>query len=125
MNNEQWSIGAFVGDECRGEGRLVDGKFFITVHANSGEMISFKLYDQTSGQYFDIDQTVRMQQMLGTVNKPFGMTTKADTTTGIQSMDNVQCTMNNYDLGGRRIDSNVKGIQLQRTSDGKVKKVIK
>ena len=33
--------------------------------------------------------------------------------------------MDNYDLGGRRVDSHAKGIQLQRTSDGKVKKVIR
>ena len=125
MNNEQWSVGAFVGNECRGEGRLADGKFFITVHANSGEMISFKLYDQTSGQYFDIDQTVRMQQMLGTVKQPFALTTNADTTTGISTIDNGQWTMDNFDLGGRRVDSHAKGIQLQRISDGKVKKVIR
>ena len=123
--DDQYVVGAFVGDECRGEGLAVDGHLFITVHANSGEMISFKLYDQTSGQYFDIDQTVRMQQMLGTVKQPFSMTSSADTTTGIHHINYESSTSECYDLGGRRIDSRGKGIQLQRASDGKVRKVIR
>lgn len=30
---ERFTVGAFVGDECRGEGEMIDGKCFITVHA--------------------------------------------------------------------------------------------
>ena len=123
--DDQYVVGAFVGDECRGEGQAVDGHLFITVHANSGEMISFKLYDQTSDQYFDIDQTVRMQQMLGTVKQPFSMTSNADTTTGIHNINYESSTSECYDLGGRRIESRGKGIQLQRASDGTVRKMMR
>lgn len=33
---ERFTVGAFVGDECRGEGEMIDGKCFITVHADKG-----------------------------------------------------------------------------------------
>lgn len=120
----QYSIGAFVGDECRGEGRLVDGKYFITVHADGGEQISFKLLDEVTGELYDIDQTVRMQQMLGTVKQPFSMSTNM-VVTGISTPYNSEFKILNYNFGGRRIDSAAKGIQLQRTSDGKVRKVVR
>ena len=36
---ERFTVGAFVGEECRGEGEMIDGKCFITVHADKGETI--------------------------------------------------------------------------------------
>ena len=125
MDNSQWTVGAFVGDECRGEGKAIDGRLFITVHANGGEQISFKLRNETTGELFDIDQTVRMQQMLGSVKQPFGMTANADAATGIQNVNRELRTSDYYDLGGRRIDSNGKGILLLRANDGSVRKMMR
>lgn len=113
MNNEQWSIGAFVGDECRGEGRLVDGKFFITVHADQGELVHFRLHDSMTGEETDLNEQLRMTMKVGSLRAPFQMTTDGGTTTGIQSMDNGQRTMDNcYDLSGRRVNANAKGIYI-------------
>ena len=126
INNQrvdnQYVVGAFVGDECRGEGHVVDGRLFITVHGNSGELVGFKLRNVITGETLDIEQAVRMQQMLGTVKKPFGMTTNDDTTTGIQNIGCERGTSERYDLSGRRIDSNRRGILLQRANDGTVRK---
>ncbi|MBQ9644909.1 MAG: hypothetical protein IJV24_00950, partial [Prevotella sp.] len=47
---EDYSVGAFVGDECRGEGVCVGGRMFITVHANQGEQISFRLLNNLTGE---------------------------------------------------------------------------
>ena len=126
MDNEQWTIGAFVGDECRGEGLCIDGRMFITVHANQGEEISFRLRNELTGEQFAVDQTVRMQLMLGTMKAPLQLTSAA-VTTGVANvqgtMDNVQDT---YDLGGRVVNATTtKGLTIQRGSDGKVRKVVK
>ena len=122
MNGEQWSVGAFVGNECRGEGRLVDGKFFITVHANQGEMVNFRLHNSISGEEYRINETVPMRLMLGSLRAPFQLTTDgADTTTGISTMDNGQKAMDKcYDLSGRRVNAKAKGLYIV---DGK--KVVK
>jgi hypothetical protein len=124
MNNEQWSVGAFVGNECRGEGRLVDGKFFITVHANSGEMISFKLYDQTSGQYFDIDQTVTSTIRLGSVKAPVQLTS-SNVVTGIATVERSAFSAESYDLNGRAVNGHAKGITIHKMQDGTMKKVVR
>ncbi len=97
-----YSIGAFVGDECRGEGVAVDGRLFITVHANNGEVVSFKLYDETTGQVYDIDQQLPMQQMLGTVKQPYSMTAN-DVVTSIDDLPTASLRQQgrSYDLLGR------------------------
>ena len=49
MGEGNYEIGAFVGDECRGSARLqktTNGYVaFLVIHGDSGEEISFKLYD--------------------------------------------------------------------------------
>ena len=126
MDNEQWTIGAFVDGECRGEGLCIDGRMFITVHANQGEEISFRLRNELTGEQFDVDQTVRMQLMLGTLKAPYRLTSEGVAT----GVSNVQCTMNNvqesFDLGGRAVNATTtKGLTIRRSSDGKVRKVVK
>ena len=126
MNNEQWSIGAFVGDECRGEGTIENGRAFITVHTDGGEQVSFRLRNEVTGELFDIDQTVRSgAQRLGSLKAPVQLTSQAVVT----GVNNVQCTMNNvqesYDLGGRAVKASTKGLTIRRSSDGKVVKVVK
>jgi len=126
MNNEQWSIGAFVGDECRGEGLCVDGRMFITVHANNGEQVSFRLRNELTGEMFDIDQTVPFGAMLGSLKAPVQLTSQAVVT----GVNNVQCTMNNvqeaFDLGGRAVKATTtKGLTIRRQADGTVRKVVK
>ena len=124
-NAEDYSIGAFVGDECRGEGIIEDGRAFITVHTNAGEQVSFRLYNELTGEMLDIEQTVRSGAMrLGSLKAPVQLTTNA-VTTGIQSVDNGQGTMDKYDLGGRRVNATTKGLTIQRKANGTVRKVVK
>lgn len=118
------SVGAFVGDECRGEGRVIDGKLFITVHADQGELVTFKLYNRLSGQYSDIAEQVKTSAMLGTLAAPFELTAKGETT-GIRqiSADADNSLQTRYDLIGRRVGQNASGIVLQRMADGTIRKV--
>lgn len=79
------SIGAFVGDECRGKGEVVDGKFFITVHGTAGENISFKLYDPNTQEFWDIDRTLPFADMAGNIAQP--VTMKLGEVTTIDAID--------------------------------------
>lgn len=120
---EHYTIGAFVDGECRGEGLCIDGLMFITVHANQGEQVSFRLRDELTGQLFDVDQTVTMSLMKGTMKAPVLLTSEA-VTTGIATIDNESSAMDSYDLSGRKLDSKRQGVNIQRSNDGKVRKQV-
>ena len=132
-NAADYQTYAFVGDECRGEGKAVGSRQFITVHANSGEKISFKFYNTVTGQLFDGDQTVTMQAMLGTVKAPYKMSSQA-AVTGITEIDdlpiyNLRFGSDGdqrlvYDLNGRVVSRQYKGISIERSTDGTVRKTV-
>lgn len=71
---ERFTVGAFVGDECRGEGEMIDGKCFITVHADKGETISFKLHDAVSGEMRTINEQMPFTKMAGSLRAPQRLT---------------------------------------------------
>lgn len=52
-----YSVGAFGKDgECRGVGKYVDGKLFITIYGNSNETITFRAADANTGIVYEIDE---------------------------------------------------------------------
>ncbi|WP_303153451.1 T9SS type A sorting domain-containing protein [uncultured Prevotella sp.] len=83
---ERFTVGAFVGDECRGEGEMIDGKCFITVHADKGETISFKLHDAVSGEMRTINEQLPFAKMAGSLRAPQRMTV-GGIVTGITAAD--------------------------------------
>lgn len=83
---ERFTVGAFVGDECRGEGEMIDGKCFITVHADKGETISFKLYDAVSGEMRTINELLPFAKMAGSLRAPQRLTV-GGIVTGITAAD--------------------------------------
>jgi len=131
-NAGNYTIGAFVGDECRGEGCFEDGLAFITVHCNSGEQVSFRLHNELTDEYFDIDQTVVSRQRIGSLKSPFRMTSTTNEATAISTVLQNDKAAECYDLSGRRVDSQCsilnsqfrKGVSIQRQKDGTVRKVI-
>ena len=83
---ERFTVGAFVGDECRGEGEMIEGKCFITVHADKGETISFKLYDAVSGEMRTINEQMPFAKMAGSLRAPQRLTV-GGIVTGITAAD--------------------------------------
>lgn len=83
---ERFTVGAFVGDECRGEGEMIDGKCFITVHADKGETISFKLHDTVSGEMRTINEQMPFAKMAGSLRVPQRLTV-GGIVTGITAAD--------------------------------------
>ena len=83
---ERFTVGAFVSDECRGEGEMIDGKCFITVHADKGETISFKLHDAVSGEMRTINEQMPFAKMAGSLRAPQRLTV-GGIVTGITAAD--------------------------------------
>lgn len=83
---ERFTVGAFVGDECRGEGEMIDGKCFITVHADKGETFSFKLHDAVSGEMRTINEQMPFAKMAGSLRAPQRLTV-GGIVTGITAAD--------------------------------------
>ena len=120
---ENYTIGAFVDGECRGEGVFEDGLGFVTVHCNSGELVNFQLHNELTGEYYDIDQTVKSQMRIGSLNTPFKMTSM-QTSTGIGTVNSNAVSSQLFDLNGRQLNSQRKGVNIQRKADGTVRKVV-
>ncbi|MBR5842295.1 MAG: T9SS type A sorting domain-containing protein [Bacteroidaceae bacterium] len=67
---EDYSIGAFVGDECRGKGKFVNGKAYITAAGEPGDMVTLRLYNQWTGEYVEVLGEVAFTDIAGSVKEP-------------------------------------------------------
>ena len=130
-NLEDYTLGAFVDDECRGEGVAIDGRMYVTVHADNGELVSFRLHNELTDEYFDVDQTVQSQTRIGSVAAPLAMTAET-VTVGINNVKGSQdgASVKTYDLQGREVNRMTNGshqsrINIVRMSDGSFRKVVK
>ena len=123
-NPEDYTLGAFVDDECRGRGSVaVDGKMFVSAVGTSGEYVTFKLVNNHTGKVIPVDGTVSFSQMQGTLRAPVKLHTSI--ATGIDKTEGSVQTTEAYDLSGRRIAGNQRGVSIQRMADGSVRKVVK
>ena len=128
-NPEDYTIGAFVGDECRGMGKVVkDGKMMINVAGKAGEVVSFRLHNEYTGVFVDLETEVKYTQKLGSLKSPISII--GPTLTGISEIttsDNSEEIY--YDLNGRKVEGNLSaGAYIVKTvKNGQVivKKVIK
>lgn len=119
-NPENYSIGAFVNGECRGEGSVVsNGRMMISVAGTAGEKVSFRIYNKVTGEFADVAETVKYAQALGSLKAPLALTVPE--VTGISSVvaaDKVQ-TEGIYDMNGRRINSMTQsGVYVVKTMEG-------
>lgn len=113
---ESLTIGAFVGDECRGKGTFVEDHIaIINVAGTAGETIHFRLYDANTGCYTDINETLLYSQMAGSMQTPVQFT--AGTVTGLTTPPAALQSNNHatplYHLSGRRANATAKGIHIQ------------
>ena len=103
---------AFVGNECRGRGVAVGDRQFITIHGEQGERITFRAYDETTGQYYDIQGSRAFAVVSGTMEAPVAL--YAGEVTSIDAIGNTDVRNSAiYDLQGRRVNAPKKGIYVQ------------
>ena len=115
-NPEDYTIGAFVGDECRGMGKVVkDGKMMINVAGQSGEIVSFRLHNENTGEFIPLETEVHYSQRLGSLKSPKIMTApKLSGISEITTDDNDEESY--YDLSGRKVEGNIStGIYIVKT----------
>lgn len=120
-----YSVGAFVGDECRGEGVLVDGKLFLTVHGKAGETVTFRFYAPFSGETFEAEETMAFQTATGSLKAPVKIT-KIGQTTGIGSVQGSESTGQHsvFNANGVRQQQLQRGLNIVRSADGRIRKVV-
>ena len=130
VNPEDYTIGAFVDGECRGEGNFVTGnKMMISVAGKTGEDVYFRLYNHITGEYSEIFETVKYAQKLGSLKKPVALSSPE--TTGIRSLELGVSSSDAqvFDMNGRRVETMSKsGVYVIKTIDGGkivTKKVVK
>lgn len=111
--DSRYSVGAFVGEECRGMGQFVtDEVMFINVAGKSGEKVNFRLYDSETGCYSAILESMSYTMKKGSISSPVVLTPEA-TITGIS---NVEISMQNnakaFNVNGQQVNGNAKGIVI-------------
>ena len=130
-----YSLGAFVGSECRGEGRYVDGLFFVTVHGRQGERVSFRLCHLPTGQQYRVDETITGERRMGSLRQPLVLHSE-EQVTGIaypqpltdeaypQPLPEGRGAAV-YDAAGRTLaPSHGRGVHIVRYSDNSVRKIL-
>ena len=85
-NLEDYSIGAFVGDECRGEGRAVKDWMFITLSGEAKDRVTFRLLDKRTGLSYPLSESLRFGMLEGTLRDPYRFDAR-DIAMGINTID--------------------------------------
>ena len=68
---DDYSVGAFVDDECRGKGSVVsNGLVCAAVSGQAGERVSFRLYHKPTGSYQTVDGTISFAARAGSLQSP-------------------------------------------------------
>ncbi len=113
-NPEDYTVGVFVNDECRGRGRVVkDNIMFISAVGKSGEQMTFKLANNATGEVINLDSTLKYALRQGTLSAPVVLSGAAVTGIMETMADAQQSTDDNiYDLSGRRVEKMQKGIYI-------------
>ena len=115
-NPEDYTIGAFVGDECRGMGKVVkDGKMMISVAGKSGETVSFRLHNEYTGEFIPLETEVRYSNGYGSLKSPLIITGSSITGVSEITTDGNEGE-SYYDLSGRKVEGNIStGVYVVKT----------
>lgn len=113
-NPEDYTLGVFVNGECRGRGRVVkDDIMFVNAVGKAGEMMTFKLANNQTGEIIELDETMTYSLLKGSMKAPVVISGSA--VTGIEKVQKTQDSQDEpvYDLSGRRVEKVQKGIYIR------------
>lgn len=140
-NLEDYSIGAFVGDECRGEGRAVKDWMFITLSGEAKDHVTFRLLDKRTGLSYPLSESLRFGMLEGTLRAPYRFDVRGidmgiapiDEAPSLTILDDVVSAhglIRVYDLQGKLVTEGhdevslaplARGIYIIVTESGKIK----
>lgn len=109
---DNYMIGAFVGDECRGEGFVaVDDVMLVNVAGSAGEQVTLRLLDKTTGQEYSLGATISHTSMIGSLRAP--MLVSVPNATGISTIQSPKKGEHQiYSISGQRLSAPRKGINI-------------
>lgn len=114
--NNNYTLGAFSGDECRGIAQHLNGLLYLNIHGEGGETITFSLIDE-EGVLHQTNQTLTFapESVIGNRKDPFRFTIDG---TGISTSTSAGSRITSqlyYNTNGLRISRPVSGICIQKT----------
>lgn len=114
--SDRYSVGAYINDECRGEGAYVDGNWFITVHgdaASNGCNVSFRLYDTMSDETIEIESTQPYGTMAGSLRAPVRLKVLGSFS-GVESVsiDAIDANVKYYTIDGLEVQNPTSGLYI-------------
>lgn len=128
-NLEDFSIGAFVDDECRGEGKAAEEWMFITVNGDDKEYVTFRLIDKRTGICYDLTESFQFGGVSGSLKDPVIFRT-GDIASGIANVTegnalivqgNVATaagTIQVYDIQGKVVAEGFQRIDMSHLNSG-------
>ena len=94
-----YTLGAFVGNDCRGIGTYIDGLLYMTIHGNISQQnpLTFKAYENATGTELEVvEQTVFDGMQTGTISNPYPLHIKSATTAIDKAIGNANVSFNIY-----------------------------
>ena len=137
QNNEKAESDRFTlfaydaNDECRGEGKWINGLAWMTLYGNGSEPLTYRAVDQWDGTVYNIRETMPFTEgVTGSVGQPYVFTI-GEKTGEVNAIDNIPATPSSdivgyYNLDGTRISATTvrRGIYLVKYNNGSYKKII-
>ena len=130
--NDRFTLFAYdSNDECRGEGKWINGLAWLTLYGKGGEPLTYRVIDQWDGTVYSIRETMSFTEgVTGSVSQPC-IFTIGEKTGEMNAIDNVLATpisdiVGYYNLDGTRISATTvrRGIYLVKYNNGSYKKII-
>ncbi len=114
-DSERYTIGAFVEDECRGQGTLQKGRWYVVAHAKNGERVSLRLYDRRADRFADLDiegaESIPFAEVAGSAKAPLHISAPyVDAISGVRAAATGKEVI--YNLAGQRLNTLKKGVNI-------------
>lgn len=114
FQQSRFAVGAFVDNVCRGVGRWIDERLFLTVHGESGggEVVTLRAFDLLTGEVYAIAEAYGFDaQCLGSLSRPVQLHVVGQTAHHSSSVLHHQVTAV-YSPSGYRLQHLQRGVNI-------------
>lgn len=120
LDIKNYELAAFADGECRGVARNVSGRFFLPLHGNGNESVSFKVRNIADGTVFNVNETIINRDLtIGSYSSPIQLTLgDVDFAAGISNA--VIPTENEavYNISGQKINNEATSEKMKHLPKG-------
>ena len=105
LDGDDYYLGAFVGDECRGVAKYINGKYFLSVYGDKNVAVSFVAVEKETGVAYSISEAVGFKpDALGSVSSPYVMNLSSTTAIDNITADDTTGHEGIYNTLGQRVN---------------------